>query len=64
MGDIDDMSTINGKPVDARASLRIQLDLKECKAPIEKVFGIFLKEWCPIEKLSEIKSPLRVDFFL
>jgi len=49
MGDIDDindMSTINGKPVDATANLRIHLilDLKECKASIEKVFGIFLKE--------------------
>jgi len=43
--DIDDMSTINGKPVDAKANLRIDLDIKECKAPsIEKVFGIFLKE--------------------
>ena len=42
--DIDDMSTINGKPVDATANLRIHLYLKECKQQFEKVFGVFLKE--------------------
>jgi hypothetical protein len=44
MDEFDDMSTINGKPVDATANLRMYVQLKECKAPIEKVFGVILKE--------------------
>ena len=43
MGD-HDMSTINGKPVDALAKLSIHFNLKDCKAPIEKMFGVVLKE--------------------
>ena len=43
MGD-KDMSTINGKPVDALAQLAIHFDFKEWKAPVEKVFGVVLKE--------------------
>ena len=47
MGDIDDvndMSTINGKPVDGTAHLNIYLDMKEFKTSVEKVFGVVLKE--------------------
>ena len=54
MGDIDDMSTINGKPVDATANLVIQFDLKECTTPIEKVFGVMLKESNVVLKFNSI----------
>jgi hypothetical protein len=51
---IDDMSTINGKPVDATGKLKIHFDLKECKAPIEKVFGVVLKASNVVLKFNSI----------
>ena len=53
MGD-HDMSTINGKPVDALAKLAIHFDFKEWKAPVEKVFGVVLKESNVVLKFNSI----------
>jgi hypothetical protein len=50
----DDMSTINGKPVDATANLIIYIDLNESTLPIEKVFGVMLKESNVVLKFNTI----------
>ena len=56
MGDIDDMSTINGKPVDAMANLNMYFDMKEFKTSVEKVFGVLLKESNVVLKFNLIFS--------
>ena len=56
MGDVDDMSTINGKPVDAMTNLRVYFDFKEFKTSFEKVFGVFLKESNVLLKFHSIFS--------
>ena len=52
----DDMSTINGKPVDATANLIIHFDSYESTStlPIEKVFGVMLKESNVVLKFNTI----------